>query len=111
MPEAPSNDDSESPSGARPPIHAITKAHRPIAAQLNHHGDYAPESRKDKAERFGTLSKDEPVSPKGLLAAKQKLLPRLQHVQPQPGGGLKFALFEMGLFCSREIDEDYVALA
>jgi hypothetical protein len=55
--------------------------------QLNHRGDYAPESRKDKAEWFGTLSKDKPVSPKGLLAAKQKLLARFEHVQEQSDGG------------------------
>jgi hypothetical protein len=84
LPEAPSNDDSESPSGARPPIHAITKAHRPIAAQLNHHGDYAPEPRKDKAEWFGTLSKDEPVSPKGLLAAKQNSYPAFSTCNRSP---------------------------
>jgi len=84
LPEAPSNDDSESPSGARSPIHAITKAHRPIAAQLNHHGEYAPEPRKDKAEWFGTLSKDEPVSPKGLLAAKQNSYPAFSTCNRSP---------------------------
>jgi hypothetical protein len=84
LPEAPSNDDSESPSGASPPIHAITKAHRPIAPQLNHHGDYAPEPRKDKAEWFGTLSKDEPMSLKGLLAAKQNSYPAFSTCNRSP---------------------------
>ena len=51
------------------------------------------------------------MSPKGLLAAKQKLLARFEHVQAQSDGGLKFTLLGMGLFCSREIDEDYVVLA
>ena len=51
------------------------------------------------------------MSPKGLLAAKQKLLARFEHVQAQSDGGLKFTFLGMGLFCSREIDEDYVVLA
>jgi len=51
------------------------------------------------------------VSPKGLLlAAKQKLLPRLQHVQPQPGGGLELALFRLSQFSGAEVDDDYAVL-
>ena len=97
MPEAPSNDDSESPQRRQPadaqhspPTHAITKAHRPIAAQLNHRGYYASESRKDKAEWFDTLSKDKAVSPKGPLAFKQKLLPHFDHVHTEDEIGLEF---------------------
>ena len=51
------------------------------------------------------------MSPKGLLAAKQKLLPRLQYVQPQPGGGLEFALFGLGQFSGAGVDDDDAVLA